>query len=199
VPNVTYNVVAKVDGGLENTFTYTTDAAGHASSVSERITSTFSGDINRNAWQQLLAGKRVGGPDYEGGHSAPSFLGAPGEKIGLFAQHQFQNRGHGAPNAAGSAFYETEGRVIKEVKRLLDADLPIDLRWSLEKVPGPKPGMPSAIMVDYRFAGGRAESEEFDNLIQGVKYSAGFQPRGHDSRGSSSSGVSATSVHGPRG
>jgi hypothetical protein len=39
----------------------------------------------------------------------------------------------------------------------------------MEKVPGPKPGMPSAIIVDHRFAGGRAESEEFDNLIQGVK------------------------------
>ncbi|WP_248760916.1 hypothetical protein [Pseudarthrobacter sp. SSS035] len=64
VPNVTYNVVAKVDGGLENTFTYTTDAAGHAQSVSGRIASTFVGDMNRNAWQQLLAGKRVGGLGY---------------------------------------------------------------------------------------------------------------------------------------
>jgi hypothetical protein len=62
VPNVTYNVVAKVDGGLENTFTYTTDAAGHAHRVSGRITSTFAGNMNRNAWQQLLAGSEWAGP-----------------------------------------------------------------------------------------------------------------------------------------
>lgn len=169
VPNVTYNVVAKVDGDLENTFTYATDATGHAQSVSGRITSTFAGNMNRNAWQQLLAGKRVGGPAYEGGHSAPSFLGGAGERIGLFAQHQFQNRGAGVPNAGGPAFHELERTMRDDVKQRLAAGQAVDLSWSMENVPGPKPGMPHSIAVGYEFAGEREVFDVFENLVQGVK------------------------------
>lgn len=37
-PNVTYNVVAQVDGGLQNTFTLVMDNKGHVSSASGHIT-----------------------------------------------------------------------------------------------------------------------------------------------------------------
>lgn len=77
---------------------------------------------------------------YEGGHSTPSFLGALGGRIGLFAQRQFQNRGYGPANAVGPAFFETEGLVLKESKRLLEAGHPLDLNWSMEKVPAPNAG-----------------------------------------------------------
>ncbi|XAS68079.1 hypothetical protein V3C33_01730 [Micrococcaceae bacterium Sec5.7] len=162
--NVTYNVVAKVDGGLENTFTYTTDASGHAQGVSGRVTSTLAGDMNRNAWQQLLAGKRVGGLGYEGGHSAPSFLGAPGERIGLFAQHQFQNRGAGAPNGDGAAFYKEEAKIMDEVKRRLEAGRPVDLNWSMDTPFGAKPGLPDSFKLVYWFDGQKVRAVPFRNL-----------------------------------
>jgi hypothetical protein len=168
VPNVTYNVVAKVDGGLENTFTYTTDAAGHAQSVSGRITSTFAGDMNRNAWQQLLAGKRVGGLGYEGGHSAPSFLGAPGERIGLFAQHQFQNRGFGDSNVnEGEAkFYMVENDIRDEVKRRLEAGQPLDLKWTMSTPSGGKPGLPDTFKLTHWFDDEIPEAVDFNNLMK---------------------------------
>ncbi|XAS68082.1 hypothetical protein V3C33_01745 [Micrococcaceae bacterium Sec5.7] len=165
VANVTYNVVAKVDGGLENTFTYTTDASGHAQGVSGRVTSTLAGDMNRNAWQQLLAGKRVGGLGYEGGHSAPSFLGAPGERIGLFAQHQFQNRGAGAPNVSdGAAFYKEEAKIMDEVKRRLEAGRPVDLNWSMDTPSGAKPGLPESFKLSYAFDGDDFVDVPFSNV-----------------------------------
>jgi hypothetical protein len=166
VPNVTYNVVAKVDGGLENTFTYTTDAAGHASSVSGRITSTFAGDMNRNAWQQLLAGRRIGGADYEGGHSSPSFLGAPGERIGLFAQHQFQNRGKGASNVGvgGAKFFQVEDRIMDQVRQRLEANQSVDLGWSMSTPSGRIPGLPDRIRLEHWFDNQDSIITEFSNL-----------------------------------
>jgi hypothetical protein len=166
VPNVTYNVVAKVDGGLENTFTYTTDAAGHASSVSGRITSTFAGDMNRNAWQQLLAGRRIGGADYEGGHSSPSFLGAPGERIGLFAQHQFQNRGKGASNVGegGAKFFQVEERIMDQVRQRLEANQSVDLGWSMSTPSGRVPGLPDRIRLEHWFDNQDSIITEFGNL-----------------------------------
>ncbi|MEV7132215.1 hypothetical protein AB0N24_04935 [Arthrobacter sp. NPDC093128] len=168
VPNVTYNVVAKVDGGLDNTFTYTTDAAGHAQRVSGRITSTFAGDMNRNAWQQLLAGKRVGGLGYEGGHSAPSFLGAPGERIGLFAQHQFQNRGAGDSNISeGEAkFFEVENRIRDDAKKRLQTGKPLDLKWAMSTPSGGKPGLPDTFTLTHWFDDEVPERVPFNNLMK---------------------------------
>lgn len=166
VPNVTYNVVAKVDGGLENTFTYTTDAAGHATSVSGRITSTLAGHMNRNAWQQLLAGRRVGGAAYEGGHSSPSFLGAPGERIGLFAQHQFQNRGKGKSNVGdgGAKFYLVEDRIMEQVRQRLQAKQSLDLSWSMSTPSGRVPGLPDTIRLEHWFDDQDSIINEFSNL-----------------------------------
>jgi hypothetical protein len=166
VPNVTYNVVAKVDGGLENTFTYTTDAAGHATSVSGRVTSTFAGHMNRNAWQQLLAGRRVGGTEYEGGHSSPSFLGAPGERIGLFAQHQFQNRGKGKSNVGdgGAKFYLVEDRIMEQVKQRLQSNQSLDLSWSMSTPSGRVPGLPDTIRLEHWFDDEDSIINEFSNL-----------------------------------
>ncbi|MBP2269030.1 type II secretory pathway pseudopilin PulG [Pseudarthrobacter sp. PvP004] len=55
MPNVTYNVVAKTDGGLENHFTIITDDFAKPKSVEAHITGLLKGDINRSAWQQILA------------------------------------------------------------------------------------------------------------------------------------------------
>ena len=74
MPNVTYNVVAQVDGGLQNTFTLKMDSNGHLESAKGHIVSTLVGDSNRNGYQQRKAGW-LGGPGYDGGHAAPSALG----------------------------------------------------------------------------------------------------------------------------
>jgi hypothetical protein len=169
MPNVTYNVIAQVDGGLQNTFTLITDDFAKPKFIGAHITGTLKGDMNRNAWQQLLAGRRVGGSAYDGGHLIASLFGGPGESANLLAQHMFQNRGHGNPNSDANAlaFYQLERDLFSQAQERFNAGQTIDLHMEVEAVPGPKPGLPSSLTVDYRFAGGRAEFAEFDNLVQG--------------------------------
>ena len=137
MPNVTYNVVAQVDGGLQNTFTLKMDSIGHLESAKGHIVSTLVGDMNRNGYQQRKAGW-LGGPGYDGGHAAPSALGFIGERGGLFPQHEWQNRKAGAPNEIDEAnnFHDTEMEVIARVKRDILAGKPIDVSWEIDLVPG---------------------------------------------------------------
>ncbi|WP_104176131.1 hypothetical protein [Arthrobacter sp. Y81] len=51
VASVTYNVVAQVDGGMQNTFTLVMDSKGQLASAKGHIMSTLVGDMNRNAEQ----------------------------------------------------------------------------------------------------------------------------------------------------
>lgn len=48
--------------------------------------------VDRNAYQQLLAG-RAGGEGYDGGHLIGAMLGGAGERINLVAQLSSVNRG----------------------------------------------------------------------------------------------------------
>jgi hypothetical protein len=166
IPNVTYNVVAKVDGGLQNHFTIVTDDFAKAKSIEAHITGTLKGDMNRNAWQQLLAGKRVGGPDYEGGHLIASLFGGPGERANLLAQHMFQNRGNGTPNVKDDtlAFYQLERDLFAKVQHRIDRGQPIDLKMKVEAVQGPKPGLPARLRVDHWFDTDKRKTELFSNL-----------------------------------
>lgn len=84
---------------MQNTFTLVMDSKGQLASAKGHITSTLVGDMNRNGYQQLKAG-RLGGDRYDGGHAAPSALGFIGERAGLFPQHEWQNRLKGAANDA---------------------------------------------------------------------------------------------------
>ncbi|AFR29918.1 hypothetical protein ARUE_c30330 [Arthrobacter sp. Rue61a] len=102
MPNVTYNVVVQVDGGLQNTFTIKMDSDGHPVSAKGHVVSTLVGDANRNGYQQRKAGW-LGGPGYDGGHAAPSALGFIGEGAGVFPQHEWQNRKAGTPNEIDQA------------------------------------------------------------------------------------------------
>ncbi|MDO6142528.1 hypothetical protein [Paenarthrobacter aurescens] len=52
MPNVTYNVVVQVDGGLQNTFTLKMDADGHLESAKSHTGRYPVGEANRNGWQQ---------------------------------------------------------------------------------------------------------------------------------------------------
>ena len=169
MPNVTYNVIAQVDGGLQNTCTLITDDFAKPKYIAAHNTGTLKGDMNRNAWQQLLAGRKVGGSAYDGGHLIASLFGGPGESANLLAQHMFQNRGHGNPNSDANAlaFYQLERNLFTQAQERVISGQPTDLHMEVEAVPGPKPGLPSSLAVDYRFTGGRAESAEFDNLVQG--------------------------------
>ncbi|MFJ5955360.1 hypothetical protein ACIQC5_05305 [Paenarthrobacter sp. NPDC092416] len=167
VPNVTYNVVAQVDGGLQNTFTLVMDANAHLASAKGHITSTLVGDMNRNGWQQLKAG-RLGGPGYDGGHAAPSALGFIGERGGLFPQHEWQNRKAGAPNDLDETnnFHDTEMEVIARVKEDLTASRPVDLQWEMELVTGDRKGLPSTVQLEYRFGHEEWQDFEFNNLTK---------------------------------
>jgi hypothetical protein len=161
-PNVTYNVVAQVDGGLQNTFTLVMDGNGHLASAKGHITSTLVGDKNRNGWQQLKAGW-LGGPGYDGGHAAPSALGFVGERAGLFPHHEWQNRKAGTQNDAFS-FRDTEMDVIDKVKKRLTRGGPVDLSWEMELVPGTRAGLPSTTRLRYFFDNGLPIVRDFNNL-----------------------------------
>ncbi|MFC8039239.1 hypothetical protein ACFUOZ_07780 [Paenarthrobacter sp. NPDC057355] len=162
MPNVTYNVVAQVDGGLQNTFTLKMDANGDLASAKGHITSTLVGDANRNGWQQLKAG-RLGGPGYDGGHAAPSALGFIGERGGLFPQHAWQNRGIGMRNDDVN-FHEIEMNIINEAKTRLQEGRELDLKWEMELVPGNKPGVPDSTELSYAFGDEEISFERFNNL-----------------------------------
>lgn len=166
MPNVTYNVVAKCDGGLENHFTYITDEFAKPISVEAHITGLLRGDINRSSWQQFLAGRRVGGSDYEGGHLIASLFAGPGEGANLLAQLMFQNSGYGIPNVGpgAMAFYQLERELIAKALLRVDNGLPLDLRIKVEAIPGPKPGLPSGFTVTHSFDGGQSDSNRFPNL-----------------------------------
>ena len=165
MPNVTYNVVAQVDGGLQNMFTLKMDTNGHFESAKGHIVSALVGDMNRNGYQQRRAGW-LGGPGYDGGHATPSFFGFIGERGGVFPQHEWQNRKAGTPNELDEAnnFHDTEMEVIKEVKTRLQSGAPLDLRWEMELVPSSKPGLPSNLRLRYNFAGEEIERVRFNNL-----------------------------------
>lgn len=122
--------------------------------------------MNRNAWQQLLAGKRVGGPDYEGGHLIASLFGGPGKRANLLAQHMFQNRGSGTPNINDNtlAFYQLERDLFAKVQHRIDTGQPIDLKMKVEAVQGPKPGLPARLRVDHWFDSDKRKTELFSNL-----------------------------------
>ncbi|MCM0618341.1 DNA/RNA non-specific endonuclease [Paenarthrobacter sp. TYUT067] len=163
MPNITYNVVAQVDGGLQNTFTLKMDSNGHLESAKGHIVSTLVGDANRNGWQQRKAGW-LGGPGYDGGHAGPSFLGFIGERGGLFPQHEWQNRKAGTPNdLRKNNFHDTEMEVINKVKKALGAGSPVDLTWEMRMLPGIKAGLPSKLELEYRFGQGRATFRTFNN------------------------------------
>ncbi|WP_458778764.1 hypothetical protein [Arthrobacter sp. D3-16] len=164
VPNATYNVVAQVDGGLQNTFTLVMDHNGRLASAKGHITSTLVGDMNRNGWQQLRAG-RLGGEGYDGGHAAPSALGFIGERAGLFPQHEWQNRLKGeAIDAEDNNYFNTEKEVIGKVKKLLTRGENVDLEWEMELVPGAKPDLPSNLDLGYKFGNGSWQDFDFNNL-----------------------------------
>ena len=166
MPNVTYNVVAKTDGGLENHFTIITDDFAKPKSVEAHITGLLKGDINRSAWQQILAGIRVGGRGYEGGHLIASLFAGPGEGANLLAQLMFQNRGHGTPNVSANtlAFYQLERELMTKALHRVDTGQPLDLRVKVEAVPGPKPGLPDSIEVTHKFDSETPMFHEFPNL-----------------------------------
>ncbi|VXC06425.1 hypothetical protein ARTHRO9V_200173 [Arthrobacter sp. 9V] len=165
MPNVTYNVVAQVDGGLQNTFTLKMDSIGHLESAKGHIVSTLVGDMNRNGYQQRKAGW-LGGPGYDGGHAGPSFFGFIGERGGLFPQHEWQNRKAGAPNEIDEAnnFHDTEMEVIKKAKTILQNGAPLDLRWEIKLEPGSQPGMPQVLKLLYSFDDELSVAKEFNNL-----------------------------------
>ncbi|WP_248760918.1 DNA/RNA non-specific endonuclease [Pseudarthrobacter sp. SSS035] len=162
VANVTYNVVAQVDGGMQNTFTLVMDSKGHLASAKGHITSTLVGDMNRNGYQQLKAG-RLGGKDYDGGHAAPSALGFIGERAGLFPQHSWQNRGKGA-EIDSVQFGQVESEVIGNVKRRLASGESVSLNWSMTTVASAKPGLPATFRLRHGFAGGKVATIPFNNL-----------------------------------
>ncbi|BCW62007.1 hypothetical protein HAV21_10405 [Paenarthrobacter sp. MSM-2-10-13] len=166
MPNVTYNVVAKTDGGLENHFTIITDDFAKPKSVEAHITGLLKGDINRSAWQQILAGIRVGGRGYEGGHIIASLFAGPGEGANLMAQLMFQNRGHGTPNVPANtlAFYQLERELMTKALHRVDTGQPLDLRVKVEAVPGPKPGLPDRVDVTFRFDAETSTTRRFPNL-----------------------------------
>ncbi len=165
MPNVTYNVVVQVDGGLQNTFTIKMDSNGDLESAKGHIVSTLVGDSNRNGYQQRKAGW-LGGPGYDGGHAAPSFFGFIGERGGVFPQHEWQNRKAGTPNEIDEAnnFHDTEMEVIARVKRDVLAGRPIDLSWEIDLVPGEKIGLPSSLQLEYKFGAERTRRFEYSNL-----------------------------------
>lgn len=80
-PNATYV--------LTNGHSYTTDALGRVTKAEGTLTPAT---VDRNAYQQLLAG-RAGGEGYDGGHLIGTMLGGAGERINLVAQLSSINRG----------------------------------------------------------------------------------------------------------
>ncbi|MFE4543017.1 hypothetical protein [Arthrobacter sp. NPDC056727] len=162
MPNVTYNVVAQVDGGLHNTFTLVMDSHGHLASAKGHISSTLVGDANRNGWQQLKAG-RLGGPGYDGGHAAPSALGFIGERAGLFPQHSWQNRGIGE-EIDSVRFGRVESDIVTEVKRRLGAGQPVSLNWSMTTTPSARPGLPARFRLRHGFTGEQLTTIPFNNM-----------------------------------
>ncbi|WP_051483199.1 hypothetical protein [Arthrobacter sp. 31Y] len=162
MPNVTYNVVAQVDGGLQNTFTLKMDSNGHLESAKGHIVSTLAGDANRNGWQQRKAGW-LGGPGYDGGHAAPSFFGFIGERGGVFPQHEWQNRKAGDPNDQFN-FHDSEMLAIDRVKKDLLAGKAVDLHWSMELLPPVRPALPGSFRLTYYFGTERPYDQIFSNI-----------------------------------
>jgi filamentous hemagglutinin len=74
---------------LNNGHAYTTDTLGRVSKAEGLLDI---GKMDRNAYQQLMAGQ-VGGAGYEGGHLIATVLGGAGEKINLIPQLTAVNRG----------------------------------------------------------------------------------------------------------
>ncbi|WP_223942599.1 DNA/RNA non-specific endonuclease [Arthrobacter sp. StoSoilB22] len=122
--------------------------------------------MNRSAWQQILAGIRVGGRGYEGGHLIASLFAGPGEGANLMAQLMFQNRGHGTPNVPANtlAFYQLERELMTKALHRVDTGQPLDLRVKVEAVPGPKPGLPSGLKVSHSFDKDLIQDYFFPNL-----------------------------------
>jgi len=162
MPNVTYNVVVQVDGGLQNTFTLKMDADGHLESAKGHIVSTLVADMNRNGCQQRKAG-RLGGPGYDGGHPAPSFFGFIGERGGIFPQHEWQNRKAGTPNDQFN-FHESEMLAIDRVKGDLLAGRAVDLHWSMDLMPPVRSGLPRSFRLSYFFGSERPYDQIFSNI-----------------------------------
>lgn len=125
------------------------DSKGQLASAKGHITSTLVGDMNRNGYQQLRAG-RLGGDRYDwwtslftvarrrtsmviccrkadwsnvistpGGHAAPSALGFTRERAGLFPQHEWQNRLKGGLPLTKHGL-ESEPLILKGLDRLYD-------------------------------------------------------------------------------
>ncbi len=74
---------------LDNGHAYMTDALGRVSKAEGLLDVS---KMDRNAYQQLMAGK-VGGEGYEGGHLIATLFGGAGEKINLIPQLTSVNRG----------------------------------------------------------------------------------------------------------
>ena len=73
---------------LDNGHAYMTDALGRVSKAEGLLDVA---KMDRNAYQQLMAGK-VGGEGYEGGHLLATLFGGAGEKINLIPQLSTVNR-----------------------------------------------------------------------------------------------------------
>jgi hypothetical protein len=75
----------------------------------------------------------------------------------------FQNCGHGTPFTL--AFYQLERDLMTKALHRVDTGQSLDLRLKVEAVPGPKPGLPSSVVVRNRFdSTEEIEINRFDNL-----------------------------------
>ena len=76
---------------LDNGHAYMTDALGRVSKAEGLLDVSNLRKMDRNTYQQLVAGK-VGGEGYEGGHLIATLFGGAGEKINLIPQLAAVNR-----------------------------------------------------------------------------------------------------------
>jgi DNA/RNA non-specific endonuclease len=128
---------------LDNGHSYFTDGLGRVTRAEGVLDLQR---VDRNAYQQALAGK-AGGDGYDGGHLLATVFGGAGEKVNLVAQLSEVNRG---------IFREMERRwalAIKDGKYVQVEVSPIYVGDS--RVPG-------SILVNFR-VDGKAESRLFPN------------------------------------
>ncbi|MDJ0315422.1 hypothetical protein [Arthrobacter sp. H35-D1] len=163
-PGVRYNVDVALPGGGRNHFSILTDGSAKPVSVTAEVHGLFQGNINRKFYRQIMAGIKVGGPGCEGGRLIRSLFGGPGESGNLLAQHIFQNRGAGAPNAQGQAFYQLENQLAAQVRQRLETGQADNLKLGLDAVPGTRVGLPSKFEIGFAFDGAELVKKSFSNL-----------------------------------
>ncbi|MFK0006970.1 hypothetical protein ACIQTZ_07950 [Paenarthrobacter sp. NPDC090520] len=153
---MTYNVVAEVDNGVQNTFPLVMDQNAHLAKAKAGSRQVSEVDQATTAAKPATL-------------SSASLARKPG-----CSHHEWQNRGKGTLNEVDvrNNFHDSDMNIINRFKDDLSNGKPVDLSWSMELKRSDDASVPSSVRLEHSFGAEDPVVARYDNLLAAGKFRA---------------------------